>query len=230
MSRWLHGVRAMFFDAVGTVLFPEPDALAVYAEVARRRGLMLSDAAIRDRFIEAYRREEAADRAAGWVTSEARERDRWHAIVTATLRGVDDVEACFTELYDHFAHPSAWALADDLVPVLDALTRRGLVLGIGSNYDARLWPVLDGFPELKPLWEHVVISSDVRFRKPGTGFFAAVVKRAGCEPEEVLFVGDDLDNDYIGATAAGLRAVLLDRSDRYRHIENRIRRHAELLE
>ena len=61
MSRWLDGVRAVFFDAVGTLLFPNPDALVVYGELARRRGLNLSPAAIRDRFIEAYRREEAAE-------------------------------------------------------------------------------------------------------------------------------------------------------------------------
>ena len=62
------------------------------------------------RFVEAYRTQELIDRAAGWVTSEERERDRWRSIVAATLRGVPDPDACFRELFDHFAKPTSWRL------------------------------------------------------------------------------------------------------------------------
>jgi putative hydrolase of the HAD superfamily len=46
----------------------------------------------------------------------------------------------------------------------------------------------------------------------------------------VLFVGDDLGNDYEGATAAGLPALLLDPQGRYPHVPHRIASLAELVE
>lgn len=204
------GTRAVFFDAVGTLLFPDPPAAVVYAAAARRAGVNLSPAEIRARFVAAYRVEEEADRTAGWVTSEERERDRWRAIVAATLRELPDPDAAFDELYDHFSKPAAWRVAPHAADVIARLGSRGLVVGMGSNYDARLRSVLDGLPELGALRGRVVVSSAIGFRKPAAEFFREVVRIAGCSPHEILFVGDDAENDYEGATAAGLRAVLLD--------------------
>ena len=60
----------------------------------------------------------------------------------------------------------------------------------------------------------LVISSEVGWRKPAPEFFAALCRSAGVPAECVLYVGDDPANDYAGAEAAGLRAVLLDRTGR----------------
>lgn len=230
MSRLPPGVRTVFFDAVGTLLFPDPGAPTIYAETARRHGLSLSPAEVRERFVAAYRREEEADAAAGWVTSERRERDRWRIIVTETLAGVSDPDACYRHLFDHFARPAAWKLAPDAPAVLAALSARGLLLGLGSNYDERLWPVLAGFPELDPLKGRVLISAAVGVRKPGAGFFLEAARAAGCAASEVLFVGDDLGNDYEGATAAGMPAVLLDPHDRHPAVPHRVTALAELVD
>ena len=73
-------VRAVFFDAVGTVLVPDPPAPVVYAGVAARFGVRADAGDLRERFRAAFRAEEEADRRAGWSTSEAREEARWRAI------------------------------------------------------------------------------------------------------------------------------------------------------
>lgn len=226
MNDLLDGVRAVFFDAVGTVLHPEPGAPAVYAAAAERFGLTADPAVILARFREAYLREEAADRAAGWLTSEGREVERWRAIVAESLPG--SPAACFDDLYGHFAGPAAWRVPADAPPLFAALAARGLTLGLASNYDSRLEAVLAGRPELAPLAGRVVVSSRVGVRKPGAGFFAAVASAAGCRPDEILLVGDDLDNDFRGATAFGMRAVLLDPRGRYADVTPRIAALAEL--
>lgn len=223
------GVRAVCFDAVGTLLFPDPSATVIYAEAALRHGLHISEEAVRDRFLAAYRREEDADAAALWATSEDREHDRWRAIVADTLFGVADLDACFAHLFERFAQPGAWRVAPDAAELLVALDARGLVLGMGSNYDARLLSVLTGFPELAPLRDRVVVSATVGVRKPHTDFFREVCRVAGCEPGEVLFVGDDVANDYAGATAAGLHALLLDPRAKHPDVPHRITRLAALL-
>lgn len=223
-------VTAVFFDAVGTLLFPDPPAPVVYAEAARRHGLHVSADAVRDRFIAAFRREEAADAANAWATSEARENERWRAIVAEVLDGVADPDACFRHLFDHYAQPGAWRVASDAAEVLLALHSRGLTLGMGSNYDSRLRSVLAGFPELAPLTRRVVVSAAVGVRKPAPDFFRAMVGVAGGKPSDVLFVGDDVGNDYEGATAAGLHAVLLDPHAKHPDVRHRVTRPAELLD
>jgi putative hydrolase of the HAD superfamily len=222
-------IRAIFFDVVGTVLFPSPGAPQVYAEMARRGGLDLHVHEIRSRFIEAYSAEEAIDQTMGWRTSEEREQNRWKNIVATTLRGVHDPESCFTELYEHFARPASWRLGDDVGRVIEALIDRGTVVGLGSNYDSRLWSVLEGFPELMPLRKRTIISSIVGFRKPSVEFFRNVVSLAGCEASAVLFVGDDMENDYLGASRAGLESVLFDENPRP-DAPRRIARLSDLIE
>lgn len=229
MPHLLSGVRAVFFDAVGTLLFPKPSAPAVYAEVARRHGLPLPVAEVRARFLAAYRLQEAADIGLNWATSEARERDRWHTIVTNTLSGVSDPGGCFAHLFEHYSRPEAWRVHPEATDVLRELSARGLTLGMGSNYDARLLTVLDGHPELSPLRARVVVSAAVGWRKPAGEFFAEVARVAGCAAGEILFVGDDLQNDYEGATNVGMRAVLLDPGARHPDVPHRVAGLRELL-
>jgi len=208
------GLKAVFFDAVGTLIHPEPPAAAVYARVARPLGSRLALPVITKRFQTAFARQEALDRAAGFRTSEAREVCRWRQIVADVLDDVPDTEVCFQELYGHFGRPEAWTCDPQAAPLLERLKERGLLLGMASNYDQRLHAVVAGKPELR-LLRRVVLSSEVGWRKPAAEFFAALAGAAGVPPEAILFVGDDPQNDYSGAELAGLTAVLLDRRARH---------------
>jgi putative hydrolase of the HAD superfamily len=42
------------------------------------------------------------------------------------------------------------------------------------------------------------------------------------KPEEAAMVGDHLEDDFEGARALGMRAVLIDREDRYPEVEDRL--------
>jgi putative hydrolase of the HAD superfamily len=203
------GVRAVFFDAVGTLIHPDPPAALIYAEVGRRHGSQLSAEAIQERFGAAFAREEALDQRDGLRTGEERELRRWRDIVAAVLDDVTDPAGCFRELYLYFRSPAAWRLESGAERVVAELTRRGLSLGLASNYDGRLRSVAEGLAGLGA-FRHRVISSEVGWRKPAPGFFAALCRSAGLPAGQILHVGDDFANDYQGAVAAGLRAVLFD--------------------
>jgi len=223
----LPGIRAVFFDAVGTLLFPAEPVSRTYAEAARRHGSVLPEREIRERFRAAWARQERLDQLAGWRTDEDREKARWRAIVAEVIADAP-TDVCFPELWAHFSRPDAWVVNPDAADLLAELTTRGLILGIASNFDARLIGLLDGLPELAAVRDRCVVSSAVGWRKPAGRFFAALAAAAGCDPRAVLHVGDDWGNDFEGATAAGLRAVLYD-PDHRSPVGPHIRRLRDLL-
>jgi putative hydrolase of the HAD superfamily len=203
------GVRAVFFDAVGTLLFPRAPVARTYAEHACRHGVTLTEDQVRAAFSAAFALQEALDQAAGWRTDEDRERARWRAIVGDVMAGLD-ADRCFAGLWDWFASAAAWTVHPEAGDVLRDLADRGLVLGLGSNFDARFLGLVEAFPELAPVRGRCLISSLVGWRKPAPEFFTALARSAGFERPQVLYVGDDPRNDLEGAMAAGMRAVLLD--------------------
>jgi putative hydrolase of the HAD superfamily len=199
-------VRAICFDAVGTLIIPDPPAHLVYAEAGQKFGSRYDAVAIRCRFREAFAAEEKRDLQGGLQTSEEREHQRWRHIVATVLDDVADPEQCFQELYHHFRRPESWQCDLNAGAVLQRLASR-YPLALASNYDSRLRSVMAGLPQLRSI-SHVIISSEVGWRKPAAPFFEAVCRTLNLELRQVLFVGDDPVNDYQGAVAAGLEALL----------------------
>ena len=104
----------------------------------------------------------------------------------------------------------AFATFPDVQPALRGLRERGLQLVVVSNWDCSLPEWLDraGIGELV---DGAVSSAVVGEAKPAPAVFEAGLRLAGCDAAEALFVGDSVDNDVLGARAAGLRAVLVQR-------------------
>ncbi len=209
MGRIPSGVRAVFFDAVGTLIHPDPPAADAYAAAGRRHGSRLAAAEVGRRFAAAFRQQEQVDRQNDLRTSEERERKRWRLIVAEVLDDVSDPERCFEELHAHFARPDAWGCDPGTAQVLHALRSAGYVVGLASNFDHRLHSLAATLEPLAGL-NHVVVSSEVGWKKPSPHFFARLLDVTGLAAGEVLLVGDDLDNDVAGARQVGMQALLYD--------------------
>jgi putative hydrolase of the HAD superfamily len=207
-------LRWIAFDVVGTLMHPEPSAADVYLAVAGRHGSRRSRDEIARRFGMAFEKSEQADlRASGrarLATSEAHERARWRAIVADVIDDVPDVDGCFEELFEHFSRSSAWRCFPEVPEVLSKLVNRGYQLALATNFDARLHKVCAEIPAIEQIRVRV-ISSEVGYRKPGKPFFDALLKSTGARPGDVLMVGDDRENDILGAQAAGIDAVMINR-------------------
>jgi putative hydrolase of the HAD superfamily len=206
--------RCIAFDAVGTVMFPEPAASQVYYRLAQQFGSRLSPEETALRFRQAFRESEQGDHQATpdsrYTTSEEIEYRRWQSIVARVLDDVADPVGCFEQLFEHFARPDSWRCFDEVTAVVTALRSRGYQTVLASNFDRRLHAVCDGIPALQ-LFSQRIISSEVGCRKPGKPFYEALIECSGCQPHEILMVGDDLENDVVGARAAGLSAVYVNR-------------------
>jgi putative hydrolase of the HAD superfamily len=105
----------------------------------------------------------------------------------------------------------AFRTFEDVLPALEELRGRGLRLVVVSNWDCSLPEWLDR-AGVGPLVDGAVSSAVVGEAKPAPAVFEAGLRLAGCDAAEALFVGDSVENDVLGARAAGLRAVLVDRA------------------
>jgi putative hydrolase of the HAD superfamily len=102
-----------------------------------------------------------------------------------------------------------FTLREGCVPTLRELRSRGLRLSIVSNIDDDyLHPMLER-AGLDAVLHHWSSSEEARSCKPDPGFFRYACRKAGCRPEQVLFVGDSPEHDIAGARALGMTTVLI---------------------
>jgi putative hydrolase of the HAD superfamily len=212
-------VRAILFDAVGTLIHPDPSVAAVYSAAGRRFGVDIDAEELRIRFRDAFARQEAIDRRQHeFKTSLGRERDRWREIVGEVFAGsifsLERREELFHALWEHFAQPENWRIDENIMPCWQALEAQGLTIAIASNFDERLEHIVNCLPPLNRA-ARVYISARIGFRKPSADFFRAIERDLRLRPADLFSVGDDLDNDYLGAEAAGWHAILIDRCGAY---------------
>ncbi len=202
---------AVSFDAAGTLIHPVRPVGELYAEVAARHGVTVAPAALHERFRRAFG---GAPPLAfpGAPAGELRGREKawWRAVVGEVFAGIPfpDFDAYFDELFAFFAEARTWRIDPDTLPLLEDLRRRGLRLLVVSNFDGRVRAILAELG-LTALIERITLSSEAGAAKPDPGIFAAALQAAGLAPSEVLHVGDTVREDWTGARAAGIDAVLV---------------------
>lgn len=229
-----HKITSIFFDAAGTLFTVNGSVGEIYARIAREHG---KEVAVKD--LEAgFRRcfADAPQMAFPGAAPEAildLEKKWWHNVVHgvfAPLGPFPRFTEYFDALFSYFARTDAWQLYPETVQTLTTLHERGLRLGVISNFDSRLFGLLDGF-DIAHFFDPVVISTQVGAVKPEVAIFMQALAAHSGRAEEALHIGDSPHADIVGAEAAGLTPVLIDRRDsgtespRYR----RVRSLAELL-
>jgi len=112
----------------------------------------------------------------------------------------------------------SWVEYPDARPLLDKLKQRGFALGIISNATELARRVLDNL-DLTRYFDAIIISDEVGVRKPDERIFLLAAKKAESLPNRVLFVGDKLAVDVLGAKRAGMNAMLIDRAGIYSDVD-----------
>ena len=140
-------IEAVFFDAGNTLLKPHPSMEEVCLEVLRSHGLTIGAEEL-DRGLassEKYYEDRYWNDDTFWA-SEREAAEMWTRLYALLMRelGVPDPEGMGAVMYDEFGKGSRWALFDDVLPTLRALSGMGILMGIISNWDARLSLSLPG--------------------------------------------------------------------------------------
>jgi putative hydrolase of the HAD superfamily len=204
-------LRAVSFDAAGTLMHTARPVGDLYAGVAARHGVGVDPAALHARFRVAFG--SAPPLAFPGVPASAlraREKAWWRHVVARVFADIPfgDFEAFFDDLFAFFASPEAWRVDPDARTLLADLRGRGLAILVVSNFDARVRGVLAALA-LAPLVDRVTISSEAGAAKPDPMIFHRALSDAGLEAREIVHVGDTVREDLLGARAAGVPVLLI---------------------
>ncbi len=216
MTRRYDGV---FFDVGFTLVYFEPTTAEVTLRAFREAGVAVDvptlGAAWRevDRLYNSNRATETFD------PSEAQDHARelgFRREVLARL-GVRD-EQTLRRLVERedalYSQPGVMRLYPEVKRVLARLRGEGYKLGVISNWSwnlrerCRQVGIADDF-------DHIMGSAYAGCQKPHPCIFRQALAGLGVAPERAIHIGDDYAADVVGATNAGLTAVLVDREGRH---------------
>lgn len=99
-------------------------------------------------------------------------------------------------------------LYSDARPCLAALRDQGIRVGLAGNQTARAETILRA---LDFSVDVIGTSDGWGVEKPSAAFFDRMIVEAGCPADQVLYVGDRLDNDVRPAQEAGMATALIRR-------------------
>jgi len=206
-------IRAVFFDAGGTLLRTAEPIGRTYARMAGHYGWEPSEDRLEQGFRAAWKERTRAGAAADGTLG----KEGWKKILRASVMagGLPETfpfEDYFEEVYAHFARPDAWRDFPETERILAGLRQKGVRLGILSNWDPRLRQVLAGF-DWAGLLDAVVISEEIGAEKPDPRIFRTAEQAGGWGASECALVGDDPISDRGGAEAAGWRWALVERPE-----------------
>ncbi|HVA81597.1 MAG TPA: HAD-IA family hydrolase, partial [Candidatus Binataceae bacterium] len=207
-------LKAVFFDAAGTLFEAREPIGRSYARIAREHGLDTPEAAVIAGFRRAFAAAPVIAFGPGHPADKLRalERGWWRAVVEQSFAGLGefpDFDRFFDALFAYFADPGNWQADPDAIAMLGMLKQAGLKLGVISNFDYRLYRLLAGLG-FGGLFDSITISSEAGYAKPRREIFAAALARHGIAAAAAMHVGDSLHHDFEPARALGFSAVLID--------------------
>lgn len=209
--------KVIFLDAVGTLFGVRGSVGEVYGTIAQRFGVQVPAERLDAAFWQSFKSapppifpgtelQEIPDQELEW----------WQMIAlrtfqeTGVLHEFTDFSGFFKELYTHFATAEPWFVYPDVLPALQRWQKQGFEMGILSNFDSRIYSVLQAL-DLVEFFTSVTISSEVGAAKPDPQIFAVALEKHQCSATEAWHIGDSEREDVQGATSAGLKGILLQR-------------------
>jgi FMN phosphatase YigB (HAD superfamily) len=201
-------LKVIFFDVGNTLLFPNRER--IHAPLAER-GLMPDADLLRD--LECRTKNQFD----GMMTNNgSTDHSFWWMFYSQLLSeiGLND-DAIRDRLVASIRNSGNW----DSIPPGTAEKLRELgeqyQIAVISNADGKIEDVLQRCG-IADCFRTITDSGLVGYEKPHPEIFRYALKSMNAAPEESLYVGDVYSVDYLGATGAGLQAVLMDVPGAYR--------------
>jgi putative hydrolase of the HAD superfamily len=211
--------QVIYVDAVGTLFGVRGSVGEQYAKVATDFKVSLDPDLINRAFYRAF---QTAPRMAFPNLPQSdiaiAEYEWWRSLAEKTFSQTGDFakfpdfENFFKTLYKYFATAEPWFIYEDTRLALDAWQQQGMTLGLLSNFDSRLYAVIKAL-DLDHYFDSITISTEVGAAKPDPLIFEVALAKHQIErsPNLAWHIGDSFGEDYLGASAVGIKAFWLNR-------------------
>jgi putative hydrolase of the HAD superfamily len=209
--------KIIFFDAVGTLFGVRSSVGEIYAQFAKQAGLDVDISNLNSAFFESFR---AAPRAAfsgaAPLDLPRLEYEWWRAVAqksferVGALAQLSDFDAFFRPLFIYFETEAPWIVYPETLKALEMLKSLEIELAIISNFDSRLYAVLEVLG-LADWFGSVTLSTQIGAPKPEAEIFKLALAKHPYLPTQAWHVGDSWTEDYEGAIAVGFQGVWLNR-------------------
>jgi putative hydrolase of the HAD superfamily len=212
--------RTIFFDVGFTLLYPYPSIPEVCQQVCQQLGLHIRLDDLMPRMIDAedFFLQHMRTHRQTW-SNEITINEFWESYYMNLLRPFVE-ESDEVRLYQlarainkEFGKHTSWQLYPDVLPTLAALRSHGYTLGIISDWGLALGPIMRKH-HLTGYFECLLISATARHAKPSPYLYEQALQRTNSIADYTLHIGDAYIQDVLGARAAGITPVLLDRQRR----------------
>lgn len=123
-------------------------------------------------------------------------------------------------LSSQFRNEKKWQLFEEVPEVLSRLQEMDVPLAVVANWDSNLPSCIEELG-IRKFFSAIIASEAVGVEKPDPAIFrrAADELSLSVETDRILYVGNEYRADVLGARAAGLTPVLIDRDGLYQHAD-----------
>ncbi len=210
-------IRTIFFDAGFTLLRPYPSIPEICQNVCRQLDLHIHLDQMQQAMFTAedyFLRQTNLNRHI-WSSEQAIV-ELWAGYYMNMLRPFVEEhdeqrlhQLAYTLIREFDQHTS-WLPYDDVHPVLEKLHGSGYTLGVISDWGAILGTILQRL-DLNRYFDCLLVSASAREAKPSPALYTMALERSNAIADYTLHIGDSYIKDVLGARAAGIMPVLLDR-------------------
>jgi putative hydrolase of the HAD superfamily len=201
--------EAVTLDAMGTLVSIAPPAPRLQQSLARRLGRDVDLARCESAMRAEMRHYRAHCTGARDAASLAALRLECASLLADALA----IDVAGSDVLPSLTDSIAFMAYEDARPAIDRLAAAGVKLAVVANWDVSLPDVLARLGLSEP-FAAIVTAAAVGAAKPDARPFQAALERLGADAARTVHVGDDPVTDIAGARAAGMPAILLDRSGR----------------
>jgi putative hydrolase of the HAD superfamily len=203
-------VQGIGFDLFGTLVLQErfsfEQCIDALHHCLSTSGLPLE----KGRFVQVYREINRGFMEQAATDGRETHNRLWVAGALQALgHAVDPEDACVVQAVEAYFEP--FIRSCQLIPgtyeMLESLVGQyRLALVSNFTHPPALEQILASVG-IAPFFEEILISGRLGFRKPHPAVFAELARRLGLNPADIMFVGDELPADIVGAQEAGMRTV-----------------------
>lgn len=205
-------IKSVFFDIDGTLTYSKKPNYLVFWKVLANEGFRVSQEKVKEAF--AKTKKIYLEKGHEWKDNQGhlyRDLNK----IQLDYCSIEPKRELVDKIQEAYKDAKNQALYPDVLFTLKNLKQRKYILGtltgglkVDINHRLKIL-------EIKDFFSYIIATGTMPFNKPDPHVFKYVLKVTNLPPEEMVYVGNDYEVDIVGAESIGMRAILVDRENRF---------------